>query len=457
MSNLSSDRPRLLLLAHSCQPNAGSEPGLGWNRALQAARQFSTWVLCDEEVSRAAVEAYLKANGPISRLKFVFVPPSRFEQHLRRLPGMFYPAYQLWHRRAFKIAWELHDRLQFDLVHQVNLCGFREPGYLWQLDAPFVWGPVGGAQNYPWKFIPSAGLSGAASESIRNLLNTWQMRFSRRVGRAARKASVFLTANTTNARELKRRGLSTPQVMLETGVQGLCQAPSRDFRHDGALRILWSGVFEHRKALHLLLQALAMLPPNVPYELRILGRGPLERRWRRLATRLNIERHCRWLGWLDHHEVLDQYAWADVFVFTSLRDTTGNVVLESLAAGTPVLTLNHQGVADIVTDDCGVRLPVTTPRDIACGLRDTLVRWYNHRAELERLSCGAFSRAEYYTWHRQGARMSAVYQSVLDQSEETFPADSNQLPAKSPEQTERLSAEPCLLGHSPATVAARKE
>ncbi len=107
MSNLSSDRPRLLLLAHSCHPNAGSEPGLGWNRALQAARQFSTWVLCDAEMSRAAIEAYLKAHGPIPRLEFVFVPPNRFEQRLRRLPGMFYPAYQLWHRRAFRIAQEI--------------------------------------------------------------------------------------------------------------------------------------------------------------------------------------------------------------------------------------------------------------------------------------------------------------------------------------------------------------
>jgi glycosyltransferase involved in cell wall biosynthesis len=457
MSNLSSDRPRLLLLAHSCHPNAGSEPGLGWNRALQAARQFSTWVLCDAETSRAAVEAYLKAHGPIPRLEFVFVPPNRFEQRLRRLPGMFYPAYQFWHRRAFKISQKLHSKLRFDLVHQVNLCSFREPGYLWQLDVPYVWGPVGGAQNYPWRFITSAGLVGAASESIRNLLNKGQMRFSRRVGRAARKASVFLTANTTNARELKRRCLSTPQVMLETGVHRRCEAPLRDFRHDGPLRILWSGVFEHRKALHLLLRALSMLPPNVPYELRILGRGPLERRWRRLATRLNIERHCRWLGWVDHREVLDQYSWADVFVFTSLRDTTGTVVLESLAAGTPVLTLNHQGVADIVTDDCGVRLPVTTPREVACGLRDTLVRWYNNRAELESLSHGAFARADHYSWDRQGARMAAVYQHILDQSTETFPTGSDQLLEKSAGQVERVPAEPCLLGHSPATVAARKE
>src|SRR4029077_14295878 len=112
---------------------------------------------------------------------------------------------------------QLHSELQFDLMHQLNLCGFREPGYLWKFDVPLVWGPVGGAQNYPWRFTTNAGIGGAFSESIRSVLNLVQMRFSLRVGRAARKASAMLAANSTNARELApRRGNATIEVMVET-------------------------------------------------------------------------------------------------------------------------------------------------------------------------------------------------------------------------------------------------
>jgi glycosyltransferase involved in cell wall biosynthesis len=413
MNELPFNGRRLLLLAHSCNPEIGSEPGLGWNRALQAAKVLPTWVICDEAYNRAAIERYIGRNGPIPNLEFVYVPPSRTEEFLQRFPGMFYPSYNLWHRRAFQIARQLHNRLRFDLIHQLNLCGFREPGYLWKLDAPFLWGPIGGAQNYPSRFLTSAGVAGAVSELIRSALNTWQLRTDRRVGLAARKARVLLAANSTNARQIAKRRRTAAQVMVETGVHLVPDQQPHDFHHDGPLRILWSGVFEHRKALHLLLHALAALPEDVKYELHILGRGPLEKRWRQIAQTLGVDRHCRWLGWLDQPDALREYAWADAFVFTSLRDTTGNVVLESFAAGTPVLCLDHQGMADIVNEHCGVKLPVTNPREVVKGLRDTLLLWHNDRDELERLSRGALQRAEYYSWETQGRRMAAIYREIL--------------------------------------------
>ncbi len=393
VKNRLSSPPRLLLLAHYCHPEMGSEPGLGWNRALQAAKLYPTWVLCDESFNRVGIERHLEIHGPIENLHFVYVPPNRWEQRLRLIPGTFYFAYHLWHLRAYRIARCLHEHQRFALVHQVNSNGFREPGYLWKLDAPFVWGPVGGAQNYPWRFLASAGVKGAVGEAIRNVLNALQIRFSPRVGKAARKAAAFLAATTTNSNALAPRRGAMPQVMLETGVNSPAVPPLRNFDHGGPLRLMWSGVFEHRKALHLLLEAVAALPSRVKYELHILGRGPMDRRWRRIAQRLNVEPHCRWLGWLDQEVRKREYLWADLFVFTSLRDTSGTVVLETFAAGTPVVCLDHQGMADIVTKQCGVKIPVTTPREVIAALRDAIVRLHDDRHELARLSRGASERA----------------------------------------------------------------
>jgi glycosyltransferase involved in cell wall biosynthesis len=412
MNHTAPTRPRLLLLAHSCNPEIGSEPGVGWNRALLAAKEFSTWVICDAETNQASIERFLSENAPISNLEFVFVASSPWEHLLRKLPGSYWLRYNLWHRRAFRIARDLHRQIKFDLVHQLNLCGFREPGYLWKLDAPFVWGPLGGAQNYPWRFLPSAGLAGAVGESVRNVLNTWQMRFGLRVGRAGRKAAMVLAATTTNGRALAPRCKSSPRVVLEVGAEPLSAQP-RSFHLGEPLRVLWSGVFEHRKALHLLLEAVADLPPEVVGEVRILGRGPLAARWQKLAERLGVNGRCRWLGWIDRALTAEQYRWADLFAFTSLRDTTGTVLLESLATGTPIVCFNHQGAADVVTDDCGVRLPVTNPKDAVHRLRETILRLHRDRTELARLSVGAVHRAAEFSWDRQGARMSAIYRTVL--------------------------------------------
>jgi glycosyltransferase involved in cell wall biosynthesis len=119
------------------------------------------------------------------------------------------------------------------------------------------------------------------------------------------------------------------------------------------------------------------------------------------------------LGWLPHDETLRQYHWAQVFLFTSLRDTTGTVVLEALAAGLPVVCLDHQGARDFVTDQCGIKVPVTTPGKTIDGLRDAIAALARDPSYRRRLGEGAVRRAERYAWPHNGAQLAEVYRRVL--------------------------------------------
>src|SRR4029079_11273036 len=106
-----------------------------------------------------------------------------------------YIVYRRWLRRAFGVAKRLHAEIGFDIAHPVTFNGYREPSYLYRLGIPFVWGPVGGAQNYPWRFLPGAGVAGALSEATRSALNTLQLHSSTRIRTAAQSASAIFTAN----------------------------------------------------------------------------------------------------------------------------------------------------------------------------------------------------------------------------------------------------------------------
>lgn len=408
----------MLLLAFACLPERGSEPGSGWNRALQAAREFDTWVICSAS-SVQEIDRYLATHGPIDGLRFEFVESPRWEQWLETIPGLLYLPYNLWHRRAFRAAHALHERVRFDLVHQVTFNGYREPGYLWRLGVPFVWGPIGGTQNYPWRLIGEAGWRGTAAEGLRSMLNGLQLRISHRVRRAAWQASALLAASSTNQSDFARVVGRAPVLMVDVGLTRVAtSAPTR--LADTPLRILWSGELRTRKALSLLLRALARLPRHVAYEVRVVGAGPCEKRWRALARRLGVDHHVRWMGWLPHTEALQQNSWAHVLVFTSLRDTSGTVILEALASGLPVVGLDHQGVHDIVTDQAGIRIPITTRPQVVERLADAMATLAMDISVWQRLSDGALERAREYLWIRQGTRMGAIYRHVL---EDAHPSD----------------------------------
>lgn len=416
-------RPRVLLLAHACNPYLGSESSVGWNRAVTTARYADTWVICEQQSSAEDIARHERVHGRIAGLHFEFIPRRKWEEIACRIPGVFQLPHNCWHRRAFRLARKLHRELQFDLVHQVTLCGYREPGYLWKLDAPFVWGPVGGSQNFPWRFLREAGPRGAIHESLRTVVNHAQLRFSPRVRQAVRRASVLLAANSTNQRDFAHVHGVRPVLQLETGVDRVAEAPPGRRKPGEPLRILWVGQFRPWKGLPLLLKALAGMPAEAPYRLRVLGSGRLGGSWRRLARKTGVDAHTTWMEWLPREEALRQYSWADVFMFTSLRDTSGNVVLEALAAGVPVVCLDHQGAHDMVTDACGIKIPVTTPKDVVTRLAEAIQELAGDEDRRQRLCAGALERAADYLWTRQGDRMAAVHGRVLGRSTGFEPAD----------------------------------
>jgi glycosyltransferase involved in cell wall biosynthesis len=168
----------------------------------------------------------------------------------------------------------------------------------------------------------------------------------------------------------------------------------------------------------------------------VLGDGPLREQCRRRTEKLGIAHRFTWLGWRDRREALAHYAWADVLAFTSLRDTTGTVVLEAISHGVPVVCLDHQGVGDIITADCGIKVPVTTPREVVRGLTRAFEELANDPERRTRLRDGAHRRASLYMWPRLGEQMAECYEQVL--REANIDAEVRERFALAPEQSQPM-------------------
>ncbi|WP_420457142.1 glycosyltransferase family 4 protein [Rubrivirga sp.] len=409
MPSPTSARPRLLLGCYTCHPTLGSEPFVGWNRVVQAARFGDVDVLlCAGEAEAEVLEAAVEREGLSGRVRFHTVEHTKLERVAQRVPGGFYPTYRRWQRRALRLAQRLHARRPYDLAHQVTFCGYREPGDLWRLDVPFVWGPVGGTQNTPAAFLDTATVGMAVTERLRTVANRVQLR-GRRVRQAAAAADVLLAANSTGKRDLEGVLGRPVRQLLETGTGPVGVEKRWAEREPGPFRLLWAGQLNPTKGLRLAVQALADLraadgDPDV--KLIVVGDGP-ERDV--VADVPGVD----WRGWIPRPDLIDLYAKADAFAFTSLRDTSGNVMLEALAAGLPVVYLDHQGAHDVCSGDCGVPVPVTTPDDVVRRIAQAVTALATDPARYDRLSRGAIERARSLGWRANGDAVNALYAQAL--------------------------------------------
>ena len=364
---------RVLMSAYSCVPNRGSEPYVGWNWAQQAAVNHEVWVLT-ASFGRAEIEAWQRGH-PNPRLHFVYHDPPRWLLWAMVRFGGLRGHYIVWQLTAPVSARRLQRAHEFDVVHHVTFNAVDVPGWLPLLGVPFVWGPVGGAQLPPPQLREYFGRRWGR-ERLRRL-RKWLAMANLWNHYVARHASVVMAANADTEAFLRSIGAKNVRRELETAVAVPDAEPNRRARDSSeALTLAWAGGLIPRKAPGLAIDVVeALRARGVAARLRIAGTGELEDELRRRARDAGVAECVEFLGALPHDAMPGFYAAADVFLFTSLQDTSGNVVLEAMAHGLPVVALDHHGVPEMVCDDCGVRVLVGDRASVIAGFADALQRF----------------------------------------------------------------------------------
>jgi glycosyltransferase involved in cell wall biosynthesis len=172
--------------------------------------------------------------------------------------------------------------------------------------------------------------------------------------------------------------------------------------------ILAVGNLIPRKSFDLMIQAFHALLPSVPdtrARLVIVGEGPERRALEALARTLGLGDAVRFAGAIPHDRLATWYSAADVSCLTSSREGWPNVVLESLACGTPVVAAAIWGVPEIIQSE---RLGVLVERDVrsvAEGLRQALARPWD-TDELIRYSAQ-------HTWDAAARQLLGLFRGVL--------------------------------------------
>jgi glycosyltransferase involved in cell wall biosynthesis len=120
----------------------------------------------------------------------------------------------------------------------------------------------------------------------------------------------------------------------------------------------------------LIVRALPLVPDT---DLVIVGEGPLRNRLLTVARELGVGNRVRILPNVLQEQLVSYYVAADLSVLTSRHEGMPNVVLESLACGTPVVSTPVEGVPELLNDPAaGLLVPERTPASLAAGINALL-------------------------------------------------------------------------------------
>jgi glycosyltransferase involved in cell wall biosynthesis len=398
---------RILLSAFSCLPNRGSEPGIGWKWCNEVARIGHDVHVLTRTSNQSRIEAAFSDGSKPHNLHFHYCDIQRWPVFLEPEGKAIYLYNLLWQIHASGVAKALHQTLQFDLVHHITMGGIRTPSFMGRLNIPFWYGPLGGGETNPAALRKHYAAGGKVRAALRDMWNAL-VPFDPAMIYSFAKASRILVKTPQSARLVPARYRNKCEQRFEVGTDEVASS-LRPVSKD-EVRVLYLGRYFYMKGMVLGLSAFASaLSRNPSLRLTMVGDGPEKQRWMDHASAIGLEGKVDWLGWVAKSEVDAIYRAHDIFLFPSMHDSSGNVILESAANGLPVLCLDLGGPGVLVDQRVGVKVGVDgqTEQDVVDALASALVDLASDTVRLDSLRGSALEWAAENSWHKQVAETYA--------------------------------------------------
>lgn len=406
---------KILINAYACSPDMGSEPGMAWNWVSNLAKYCELFIITEGEF-RSKIEAVVPTMEQGKNMHFYYNPVS---EEIRKMcwnqgDWRFYKHYREWQWKTYLKAKDICEKEHIDCLHQLNMIGFREPGYLWKLskerNIPFVWGPVDAKDKFPVAYLQGASMKAQLFVRLKNFLTVYQLKHSTRVRNAAKQAAVIFSASSNSKTSFAKYFNIDSPLLNETGCY-VQELPLIDKSEKNDFDVLWVGKMDFRKQLGLALQSVASAH-NEKIKLHVVGGGSSEP-YVKMAEGLGIAKQCIWHGAVSHDEVQQMMQHSDVFFFSSVAEGTPHVVLEAIANNLPVVCFNTCGQGDVVNEKVGRKISLSNPLHSVREFAKILNELEHNRPLLQAMSENCKQRQMELTWDEKAKTMVKWYEKIL--------------------------------------------
>lgn len=418
-------RLKILVCTFACDPKAHSGLGsgedmLGWNIISQIGKFADVFVLASVK-NKINVEQFLGDNKR-EHIHFYYID----------LPGWIsIPLFwawshggsqmysYLWQIKIYFVAKKMYKKIHFDIFHHVTYANDWLVSFVGALlPTPYIRGPGGGAHKTPKAFLTEYSFRQKLWQYFRSF-NQWIFRQDPFFIMGRSRAKAILVCNKEALCVIPERFLKKTFLFPVTGVSEndfkiISNAQALLQSHE-IFTVLSAGTLLPIKGFNLTIRAFKIFVDRNPNaRMVIVGDGVEFSNLKKLISFLNIEDKVLLKGRQERHDLLKEMVASDVFLFSSLRDGGGAVVVEAMAAGLPVICLGIAGPGFHINDNYGIKIEPNNPDQAVRDMAVALERLYSNKDLRMKLGKAAQQKAMTdYSWDRLGERLEKIYKDSL--------------------------------------------
>ena len=376
---------KIFVSAYACEPNLGSEIGVGWHWVLQMSQYFELWVLTRKS-NRSSVEAWIAENPVYKNIHFIYFDLPyylRFWKKGMRGVRLYYNIWQWCTNSIVKQTMKSHD---INIFHHLTY-----GNALWYVSSYgqkqfFVWGPIGGAETIPAEFSKHYNFKGRLIEFLRRAV-VKGLKLNRGFNKRCNNANLIFCKTDSTFNNIPERFRDKAQLFTDVAVNiketSIFSNRMKDL--DKTIRYFAVGSLVQWRGFDILIEAFVKaVQKNRDIRLEILGKGPDRGRLNDLIKKRNMGSFITLSGEVSMEEYYQKMANCDVVVNSSLKEGAVTTAFDSMSFGKSLICIDTGGYTRYFNNEYAVVIPRTSRDELISSLVDGIIQLTEREERLQK-------------------------------------------------------------------------
>lgn len=401
---------KIFVSAYACEPNSGSEIGVGWHWVLEMSKYFELWVLTRKS-NQKSIELWQKEHSGYEGIHFVYYDLPKWARFWKRGMRGVRIYYNLWQWYTNPLVKRVMTDCHIETYHLLTYGNALWPASNYGQKKFFIWGPIGGVDAIPRDFSKYYEWQWRFIECFRRvLIKTLPLNYG--FLQRCKNANIILCKSKSMLEAIPDK--YKPKAILFTDVAVNPNSPAeyaRKSHTDGIVHLLIVGRLDAWRGFDLAIEAMAIaIKERTNIHLNIVGKGSDRNRIVRWIKKYRLNDFVSLHGQVTMNQYYQMMADCDVVLNPCLKEGAVTAAFDSMAFGKPLICIDTGGYTRYFNSDYSIIIPNCGRRAIVERIADAILKLTDDDYRRV-LGLNVLSVRNKFDWNAKGKE---IYKTIIN-------------------------------------------
>ncbi len=392
---------KILAIAYACEPNRGSEPGVGWNWAkLIAKNENCELTVLTRANNKRVIDEYLNNNEDMKASFIYYDLPDYVLRYKHGDKGikLFFTMWQYGVIKHIKKTVDLND---YDFVWDFNFGSLNLPLFTYKLKKRYIIGPVSTKKKMPDAYIKQLPIKSRIKYLIQQFMkeHLWSNPI---VWKALKKADRVILCNEMSREFLPKKQHNKAISVFHNGIVEADYPEYKGYEKKDKIEFIYAGRLIESKNIETAIKALKIVKEKgKDFSLDIYGNGPLKTKLEKMVEQFGLTEEITFNKKVSQQELFEKYISKDCFLFPSLLEISSTAVMEAMYCGLLPICLDIRCMEYIFEGSPVIKVPCISSEKDANSIASEILNLSSENLEALKLKSFEFARDKFIWDNRQ--------------------------------------------------------